>query len=57
MSYIVKYLPKFNLLKKELEETPTNIVYYAKYEGYVGDSDSIDYLDKKLKEYYESKKN
>jgi hypothetical protein len=57
MSYILTHLPKFNLLKKELEETPTNISYYAKYGAYVGDTDSMNYLNEKLKEYYESKKN
>lgn len=51
MTYIVKYLPKIDILKKELEETPENIRYYSKYEGFTGDSESIDYIEQKLTEY------
>jgi hypothetical protein len=57
MSYIVKYLPNIEKLKNELAQNPNNIVYYSKYGGYVGSTESMDYLNKKLKEYYESKKN
>lgn len=55
MTYITKYLPELEVLKKELETNPTNIRYYVKYMGFVGNSDSIDYLENKIKEYYESK--
>jgi IMP dehydrogenase len=48
MTYITKYLPKYEDLKKELETNPDNLKYYAKYEGFAGDSDSIDYLSYKL---------
>lgn len=51
MSYIVKYLPKIDALKRELEETPENIRFYAKYEGFTGDSESMDYIEQKLIEY------
>ena len=57
MTYIVRYLPSIEDLKKELEETPTKIQLYAKYEGFDGPSESIDYLDMKLEEYYKSKNN
>jgi hypothetical protein len=57
MTYIVKYLPLLEQLKNELENNPENIKHYIKYEGYSGSSDSIDYLETKIKEYYESKKN
>jgi hypothetical protein len=57
MTYIVKRLPILEELKNELEETPTKIQLYAKYEGFDGPSDSIDYLDIKLEEYYKSKNN
>lgn len=55
MTYITKHLPELDALKKELETNPTNIRYYVKYMGFVGNSDSIDYLENKIKEYYESK--
>jgi hypothetical protein len=42
MSYIVKYLSNIEDLKRELETTPENIRYYAKYEGFEGSSESID---------------
>lgn len=57
MTYIVKYLPTLEELQKELEETPTKIQLYAKYEGFDGSSEAIDYLDEKLDEYYKSKFN
>jgi hypothetical protein len=57
MTYIVRHLPSIEELKKELEETPTKIQLYAKYEGFDGTSESIDYIDAKLDEYYKSKKN
>jgi hypothetical protein len=55
MTYITKYLPELDILKNELETNPKNIRYYVKYMGFVGDSDSIEYLENKIKEYYESK--
>lgn len=57
MTYITKHLPTLEELKKELDQTPTNIQIYAKYEGFDGESDAIDYIDIKLQEYYKSKKN
>lgn len=57
MSYIVKYLPSINDLRKELEETPDNIKYYAKYEGFTGDSESMTYIEEKLIEYNSLKNN
>jgi hypothetical protein len=57
MTYITKNLPPIEDLIKELEENPTNIQFYAKYQGFNGSSESIDYLDIKLDEYYKSKFN
>lgn len=57
MTYIVKHLPTIEELKLELEKNPSNIQIYAKYEGFDGSSESIDYLDAKLDEYYKSKFN
>lgn len=51
MSYIIKHLKDIEDLKKELDETPENIKYYIKYEGFDGSSEAIDYIDKKIEEY------
>jgi hypothetical protein len=55
MSYIVKRLPEIERLQHELEQYPTNIVYYSKYGGYIGSTESMEYLNKKLEEHYDSK--
>lgn len=57
MTYITKHLLSYEELVKELEETPTKIQLYAKYEGFDGSSESIDYILEKLSEYHKSKKN
>ena len=56
MTYITKHLPTLEVLKKELEETPENIKYYAKYEGFEGPDGTIDYIIEKLEEHYKNKK-
>lgn len=56
MTYINIYIPKLSELKQRLEENPKLIEYYMKYEGWTGDSESIDYLDKRVKEYIKNKK-
>jgi hypothetical protein len=56
MSYIYTHLPEINDLKKNVETNPDVIRYYAKYEGFVGSEESINYLTKKVDEYYKSKK-
>jgi len=56
MTYITAHLPKLEDLKKQLEEDPDKLRIYAKYMGYEGSSESIDYLSEKLKEYSETKK-
>jgi hypothetical protein len=55
MTYITAYLPKLEDLKKQLEEDPDRLRIYAKYMGYDGPSDSMDYLEEKLNEYFEAK--
>ena len=45
------------LIALEDNSNPDVLRYYAKYSGLVGSSESMDYLDKKLKEYYDSKRN
>jgi len=55
MTYINIYIPKLSELKERLAENPKLIEYYIKYEGWTGDSDSIDYLDKMVREYIKNK--
>jgi len=52
MSYITKYLSNIEDLRTELTNYPENIRYYSKYEGFVGSSKSIQYIEKKIKEYF-----
>ena len=55
MTYITAHLSKLEDLKKELDKDPNRIKIYAKYMGYEGPSESIDYLNEKLKEYFKEK--
>lgn len=55
MTYITAHLPKLEDLKRQLEEDPDRIRIYAKYMGYEGSSESMDYIEEKLKEYFEAK--
>jgi hypothetical protein len=57
MSYTHTYLPQFSDLKENIEANPNVLRYYAKYDSFIGSTKSINYLQKKLKEYYENKKN
>ena len=56
MSYVYTHLPEIEDLKKNIETNPSVLRYYSKYEGFVGSSESIDYLTQKIKEYNENKK-
>lgn len=55
MSYTHTHLPEINKLQKQVEERPEVIKYYAKYDGFVGSTDSINFLTQKIDEYYQSK--
>lgn len=44
MTYIVKYLPPLNELKKQLTENPELADSYMKCDSFIGDEKSIDYL-------------
>jgi transcriptional regulator with AAA-type ATPase domain len=55
MTYINIYIPKLSELKERLAENPKLIEYYIKYEGWTGDSDSIDYLDEMVREHIKNK--
>jgi hypothetical protein len=56
MSHIKQYLPEVEKLKKELEQYPNKIINYIKCGVLMGSDASLDYLNKKLNEYYENKK-
>ena len=56
MSYVYTHLPELKDLKQNIETNPDVLRYYAKYEGFVGSSESVNYLTKKLEKYYDSKK-
>ncbi len=56
MTYITTRLPNLQDLKKELETDPDRIKIYAKYMGFDGSSESISYIEEKLKEYSDSQK-
>lgn len=51
MTYIKTFLPKIDELKKQLEENPQKIWIYQKYDVYLGDKESIEFLQTKLKKF------
>lgn len=51
MTYISRYLPELGELKSQIEKNPDILSIYAKYMGFNGSSESIDYLIKKLSEF------
>jgi hypothetical protein len=57
MTYITKYLPELDILKKEIESNPDVLRIYSKYMGFSGSEESIDYLIFKLDEYSNKKSN
>ena len=50
MTYIKKFLPQINELKEELEKNPEKIWIYQKYDVYLGDLESIQFLQSKIKQ-------
>ena len=55
MSYIKAYLPELDELKNRIQTNPAVLRYYAKYEGVIGSSESVDYLTQQIKNYYDNK--
>jgi len=55
MSYTHTHLPQLEDLKQNIEANPNVLRFYSKYDGFVGSNESIEYLQKKLEEYYDSK--
>ncbi len=51
MTYISRYLPELGELKSQIEKNPEILSMYAKYMGFNGSSESINYLIKKLQEF------
>ena len=57
MSYVKVYLPELNELKERVESNYHKwIKFYAKHEGFVGSSDSVEYLTNEIEKYYENTK-
>ena len=57
MSYVKVYLPELDELKERINSNNDKwIKFYAKHDTFIGSSESVDYLNKKLEEYYENKK-
>jgi hypothetical protein len=57
MSYVKVYLPELNELKERVESNYDKwIKFYAKHEGFVGSSDSVEYLTNEIEKYYENTK-
>ena len=54
MSYTHLHLPELDVLKKILTETPDRIQYYMKYGALMGSNESMNYLEKKIDEYYKN---
>jgi hypothetical protein len=50
MSSIVKHLPPYLELKKEIESNPENLNFYGKYSSFIGEEKAVEYLIDKLLE-------
>ena len=46
MSYTHIHLPQLDTLKSILESNPEKVNYYSKYEGWIGSTESVKYLEK-----------
>lgn len=55
MSYILKYLPTLESLKKQLRENPEKINYYKKYDAFIGSDEQISYINKMIQKNYKNK--
>jgi len=51
MSYTHIHLRNLQELELELQLNPERIHYYAKYGGYIGSTESVEFLRSKLKSY------
>jgi len=55
MSYTHIHLPELGVLEKIISEDSNRIKYYAKYGAHIGPSESVNYINQKINEYYENK--
>lgn len=55
MSYTHVHLPELNDLKELLLKNPETIKYYAKYGALIGSNESVEYINKKIDEFYKNK--
>jgi hypothetical protein len=53
MSFVVKHLPPINDLIRQFESNPNIIEHYIKFEGFNGSTESVKYLQKKIKTFLE----
>lgn len=53
MSFVVKHLPPINDLIRQFESNPSIIEHYIKFEGFNGSTESVKYLQKKIKTFLE----
>jgi len=49
------YLTNLTDLKNLLKKYPDKIKYFAKYDTFIGESDSIDYIEKEIKKFHKKK--
>ena len=53
MSFVVRYLPPLQELKRQFETSPNIIEHYIKFEGFNGSTESVKYLQEKIKTFLE----
>lgn len=51
MSFVKKYLPPLAELKIQINTNPDMLKYYAKYDTFIGDSDSVQFINQQLNTY------
>ncbi len=49
------YLAKLKDLQRLLDEHPEKIEYFTKYGAFIGDTDAVDYITKKIEEFHKKK--
>lgn len=52
---LLKYLANKKDLETLLKEYPDKIEYFAKADSFIGDSDAIEFITKKIEEYHNKK--
>jgi len=51
MGNAVKYLPTLEELKKQITNNPSLLEYYRKYHNFIGSIESVEYINKKLRDW------